>query len=61
MQDHGGSAKANIQCSIISTTKQATNIKLATTVGYILRDHDFENVYMAWPTCFVTCFDRFDP
>ena len=34
MQGHCGSAKANIQCRIISTTKQATIIKLATMVGH---------------------------
>ena len=33
-----GGTKANIQCLIISTTKQATSITLATTVGYLL-DH----------------------
>ena len=31
MQSDSGSEKANIQCSIILTTKQATSIKLATT------------------------------
>ena len=33
MQGHSGSAKATIQCWIISTTKPATRIKLATTVS----------------------------
>ena len=32
MQGHSGSAKAKIQCWILSTTKQATRIKLAKTV-----------------------------
>ena len=53
MQSHSGLAKAKIQCWIISTTKQATSIKLATTVVHFLRDLDFENVYMAWQL--VTC------
>ena len=47
MQGRSGSAKANIQCSIISTTKQATSIKPATTVGHFLRDPNFANVDMA--------------
>ena len=34
MQDHHGSAKAKIQCLIISTNKQATSITLARTVGH---------------------------
>ena len=37
MEGHSGSAKAKIQCWIISTTKQATSIKLATTVGLFMR------------------------
>ena len=53
MQGHSGSPEAKIQCWIISTTKPATRIKLAPTVGHCLRDLDFANVYMAWPTCFV--------
>ena len=32
-QGYSGSAKAKIQCWVISTTKQATRIKLTTTVG----------------------------
>ena len=32
---------------IISTTKQATSIELATTVGHFVSDLDFETVYMA--------------
>ena len=34
MQGHSGSAKIKIQCWIISTSKQSTSIKLATTVGH---------------------------
>ena len=34
MPGRSGSAKAKIQCGIISTTKQTTSIKLATTVGH---------------------------
>ena len=49
MQGHSGLAKANIQCLIILTTKQATHIKLATKVGQFLCELDFENVYMGWP------------
>ena len=35
MQGHSGSTKAKIQCLIISTTKQATTVNLATTVGHL--------------------------
>ena len=42
-----GRAKANIQCWIISTTKQAASITLATTVGlFFVRDLDFANIYI---------------
>ena len=34
MQGHSGSAKAKIQCLIVSTTKQATSMTLARTVGH---------------------------
>ena len=37
---------------IILTTKQVISIKLATMVGHFLHDLDFENIYMAWPTCY---------
>ena len=47
MRGHSGSAKGRIQCLIILTTKQATSIKLATTVGHFVRDLDFANIYMA--------------
>ena len=40
---------------IISTAKQALSIKLTTTVGPFLRERDFENVYMAEPTCSSFC------
>ena len=36
----------NQRC-MLSETKQAINIKLATTVGHSLHDLDFANVYMA--------------
>ena len=41
MQGHSGSAKAKSQRWIISTSKQAISIKLATTVSQLLRDLDF--------------------
>ena len=44
--------KGKIQCWIISTTKQVISIQLATMVGHFLHDLDFENIYMAWPTCY---------
>ena len=43
MQGHNGSAKA----TIIWTTKQAISITLATTLGHVLHDLDFENIHMA--------------
>ena len=43
-QGHSGSEKAKIQFQIIWTTKQATSIKLATTVGHFLCDLDFVNL-----------------
>ena len=47
MQGHSGSAKEKIQRCMLSATKQAITIKLATTVGHFLRDLDldFANVY----------------
>ena len=47
MRGHSGSAKAKNQRLIISTAKQATSNKLATTVSYFSRDLDFANDYMA--------------
>ena len=47
MQGYSGSAKANNSRGILSATKQAISIKLATTLGHFLCDHDFANVYMA--------------
>ena len=49
----------NLLCVLswnISTTKQATSIKLAATVGHFLHDLDFENVHMAWLSCFLFNF-----
>ena len=42
MQGHSGSQRRKSR--IISTTKQVTRIKLATTVGHFVRDLDFSNV-----------------
>ena len=41
------------QCWMLSATKQAISIKLATTVGRFLHDlvHDPANISMGWPTC----------
>ena len=38
---------------MLLAAKQAISIKLATTVGHFLRDHDhdFANVYMPSPSC----------
>ena len=46
MLSHSVSAKATIPCLITSTTKQTTSIKLSTTVGHLVHDLDFANVYM---------------
>ena len=50
---HRGSAKATNQRCLLSATKKAISIKLATTVGHFLcdLDHHFANVYMACPAC----------
>ena len=47
MQGHSELAKATIQRCVLSATKQARSIKLATTVGNFLHDLglDFANVY----------------
>ena len=55
MQGHSGSAHNEIWGLIISTTRQATRIKLAATVCHASRQIDFEIVYVAWLFCFV-CF-----
>ena len=57
MQGHSGSAKARNQRSMLSATKQAISIKLATKVGHFLRDLDldFANVYMASLLTFSHC------
>ena len=47
MQGHSGSARARIQCWTIPTTVRQTCYNQAT----VLRNLDFENVYMAWPSC----------
>ena len=52
MQGHSGSAKTKTQFGIIWTSKQATSITFATTVGQVLRDIDFANFYMACPSFF---------
>ena len=53
---HSGSAKAKNQLCMLSATKQAICIKLATTVGHFLcdLDLDFANVCMVCPTCFLS-------
>ena len=53
IKGHSWLAEENIQHWIILTSKQVLSMKLATMVGYFLHDLDcdFENVYMAWPTC----------
>ena len=52
----GGSTKAKIQRWIISKTKQAISIQLATMVGHVLSDLEFASIYMAWPaSCFFCC------
>ena len=47
MQGHSGSGNVKNQCCLLSATKQAIRIKLATTVSHFLNDLDFANVYMA--------------
>ena len=62
MQGHSGSTKAkpNQRC-MLSASKPAISIKLATTVGHFLRelDLDFANVFFlffsACPACFCSC------
>ena len=44
-----GKGKEN-QSWMLSATKQATSIKLATMVGHFLSDLDFANTYMTWPS-----------
>ena len=53
MQGYSGSAKANIQCWIISTTKQAINITLATTVGFCILFFSF----FTWPWLWKGLYD----
>ena len=47
MSQSVGKGKQKNQRRLMSTTKQAISFKLATTVGRILHDFDFENRYMA--------------
>ena len=51
-----GNGKLNQRC-MLSATKQAISIKLATAVGHFIRDLDldFATFYMACPTC-LFCF-----
>ena len=65
MQGHSGSAEANNQRCMLSATKWAIglHIKLATTVGYFLRDLDldFANVYMpCWSIEFLFVKSHFE-
>ena len=53
IQRHSGSAYETNQRWTISTSKQVIRAKLATIVVYFFHDCDFENIYMAWPTCFL--------
>ena len=46
-----GHQRQKNQCLVLSEAKQALNIKLATTVCHFVRDLDFANVKMAWPSC----------
>ena len=50
--------KGKHQRCMLSATKQAISIKLATTVGPFLRglDLDFANGYKACPACCFCCF-----
>ena len=43
MQGHSGSAKAKNQHCMVSTTKQAITVILATTVGPFLHEPEFAN------------------
>ena len=45
-----GRGKTKNQRCMLSATKQAISSKLATTVCHFVRDLDFANVYMAWPS-----------
>ena len=47
MKGHSGSVKAITQHCMLSATKQAISMTLATTVGHFLHDLLFANVYMA--------------
>ena len=56
MQGHSGSTKANNQRWIISTTTQAISINTSCNGSQYLRDLDYENGYMAWPSrCWCRC------
>ena len=49
------SKKCSVELSRLVLFRQVMSInliKLARIVGHILHDLDFENIYMAWPTCF---------
>ena len=51
MLGHNGSAKPTNQCCMLSATKQAINIKLA-TIDHCLHDLDCTNIYLACPVWF---------
>ena len=56
MQGHNGSAKDKNQRWIISTTKQARSITLATTLGHFFFctwPWPWKRFFMAWPSSFV--------
>ena len=47
MKGHSGSQRQKISIGIISTTKQAITVQLATMVGQFLSDLDYKKVYVA--------------
>ena len=60
MQGRNGSAKAKNQRYMLSATKQAISIKLATTVGHFYATLTLtlhKCIYIAYPTCFLLCFN----
>ena len=48
MQGHNGSAKAKNQHCMLSATKQAISMKLATKLDHLLRDLDLDCVNVIW-------------
>ena len=54
LDGHSGLAEEKNQRWIIWTTKQAISVKVGKTFGPFVHnlDCEFENISMAWPTCF---------